>query len=45
MISTTTGNKCHSDPTSLTRSYKKTKMVMEDVDFQDRFIKSKVDFC
>lgn len=37
--------KSHSDPTSLSRSYEKTKMVMEDGNFQDGFIKSEADFC
>lgn len=37
--------KGHSDPTSLSRSYEKTKMVMEDGNFQDGFIKTEADFC
>lgn len=37
--------KGHSDPTSLSRIYEKTKMVMEDGNFQDGFIKSEADFC
>lgn len=39
-----TENKCHSDPTSLSRNYKNTKMVMEEGESQDGFIKSKADF-
>lgn len=37
--------KGHSDPTSSSRSYEKTKMVMEDGNFQDGFIKSEADIC
>lgn len=40
-----TENKCLSNPTSLSWNYKKTKMVMEDGNFQDGFVKSKADFC